>query len=44
MNLDPATLFDVKCKVALIAGASGAFGAVAARVLASAGCNLVLAA
>lgn len=44
MNLDPATLFDVKGKVALIAGASGAFGAVAARVLASAGCDLVLAA
>lgn len=41
---DPLSMFDVKGKVALITGASGAFGAVAARVLASAGCSLVLAA
>jgi NAD(P)-dependent dehydrogenase (short-subunit alcohol dehydrogenase family) len=41
---DPHTMFDVKGKVALITGASGAFGAVAARVLAGAGCSLVLAA
>jgi len=41
---DPLSLFDVKGKVALITGASGAFGAVAARVLAGAGCALVLAA
>jgi NAD(P)-dependent dehydrogenase (short-subunit alcohol dehydrogenase family) len=40
----PHELFDIKDKVAVITGASGAFGAVAARVLASAGCKLVLAA
>ncbi len=37
-------LFDVSGQVALITGASGAFGMVAARVLAQAGCRLVLAA
>jgi NAD(P)-dependent dehydrogenase (short-subunit alcohol dehydrogenase family) len=42
MNL--GGLFDVTGKVALITGASGAFGMVAARVLAGAGCRLVLAA
>ena len=36
-------LFDVSGKSALIAGASGAFGAVAARTLAEAGCSLTLA-
>lgn len=41
---DPLSMFDVKGKVALITGASGAFGMVAARVLAGAGCSLVLAA
>lgn len=41
---DPLSMFDVKGKVALITGASGAFGRVAARVLAGAGCSLVLAA
>lgn len=41
---DPLSMFDVKGKVALITGASGAFGMVAARVLAGAGCKLVLAA
>lgn len=41
---DPVTFFDVRGKVALITGASGAFGAVAARVLGGAGCRLVLAA
>jgi len=35
-------MFDVAGKVALITGASGAFGMVAARVLAGAGCRLVL--
>jgi len=40
----PLALFDVKGKVAVITGASGAFGAVAARVLAAAGARLVLAA
>lgn len=41
---DPLGMFDIKGNVALITGASGAFGMVAARVLAGAGCNLVLAA
>ena len=41
---DPLSMFDVKGKVALITGASGAFGMVAARTLAGAGCRLVLAA
>ena len=39
-----AALFDVKGKVAIVTGASGAFGMVAARVLAQAGAKLVLAA
>ncbi len=39
---NPQALFDVKGKVALITGASGAFGEVAARTLAGAGCKLVL--
>ncbi len=37
------SLFDVSGKVALITGASGAFGAVAAEALSWAGCKLVLA-
>jgi len=41
---NPLSMFDVTGKVALITGASGAFGMVAARVLAGAGCKLVLAA
>lgn len=41
---DPYKLFDVKGKVALVAGASGAFGAVASKTFAGAGCRLVLAA
>ena len=41
---DPMKMFDVAGKVALITGASGAFGMVAARVLAGAGCKIVLAA
>jgi NAD(P)-dependent dehydrogenase (short-subunit alcohol dehydrogenase family) len=41
---DPMAMFDVSDKVALITGASGAFGAVAAEVLSSAGCKVVLAA
>jgi NAD(P)-dependent dehydrogenase (short-subunit alcohol dehydrogenase family) len=45
MSLDnPLSMFDVKGKVALITGASGAFGAVAARCLSGAGCKVVLAA
>jgi len=39
---NPMSMFDVKDKVALITGASGAFGMVAARILAGAGCKLVL--
>lgn len=41
---NPLNMFDVKGKVAVITGASGAFGMVAARILAGAGCKLVLAA
>lgn len=45
MSLDnPHAMFDVYGKVALITGASGAFGAVAARCLSGAGCKVVLAA
>jgi NAD(P)-dependent dehydrogenase (short-subunit alcohol dehydrogenase family) len=41
---EPGRLFDVRGKVAIISGASGAFGSLAARVLAAAGAKLVLAA
>lgn len=41
---DPIKMFDVTGKVALITGASGAFGAVAAECLSGAGCKVVLAA
>ena len=41
---DPRDLFNVEGKVALVTGASGAFGAVAAQCLSSAGCKLALAA
>lgn len=41
---NPPSMFDVKGKSALIAGASGAFGMVAARALGGAGCRLALAA
>jgi NAD(P)-dependent dehydrogenase (short-subunit alcohol dehydrogenase family) len=41
---NPALLFGVRDKVAVVTGASGAFGALAARVLAAAGARLVLAA
>lgn len=41
---DPIKFFDVSGKVALITGASGAFGAVAAECLSGAGCNVALAA
>jgi NAD(P)-dependent dehydrogenase (short-subunit alcohol dehydrogenase family) len=37
-------LFDVRGKTAVITGATGAFGALAAKVLAGAGANTVLAA
>lgn len=39
---NPLSMFEVKNQVALITGASGAFGMVAARILAGAGCKLVL--
>lgn len=39
---NPLSMFEVAGKTALITGASGAFGVVAARILAGAGCNLVL--
>jgi NAD(P)-dependent dehydrogenase (short-subunit alcohol dehydrogenase family) len=39
---NPLSMFDVKDKVALITGASGAFGMVASRILAGAGAKLVL--
>ena len=41
---NPLSVFDVTGKVALITGASGAFGAVAAECLAKAGAKVVLAA
>lgn len=41
---NPLDMFDITGKVALITGASGAFGMVAARVLAGAGARLALAA
>ncbi|MEL6521372.1 MAG: SDR family oxidoreductase [Pseudomonadota bacterium] len=41
---DPLSMFDVTGKVALITGASGAFGAVAAECLSGAGCKIALAA
>ena len=39
---DPYALFDVRGKVALVAGATGSFGSVAAKTLAGAGCMLTL--
>lgn len=39
---NPHSLFDVKGKVAVVTGASGAFGALASKILAGAGCKLVL--
>ena len=41
---DPLSMFDVSGKVALITGATGAFGGVAAQCLSGAGCKVVLAA
>jgi NAD(P)-dependent dehydrogenase (short-subunit alcohol dehydrogenase family) len=42
MTLDPHSLFDINGKVAVVTGASGAFGALASEVLAWAGAKLVL--
>jgi NAD(P)-dependent dehydrogenase (short-subunit alcohol dehydrogenase family) len=39
---DPLSLFSVKGKTAIITGATGAFGAIAAKTLAAAGANVVL--
>jgi NAD(P)-dependent dehydrogenase (short-subunit alcohol dehydrogenase family) len=41
---NPLLLFDVKGKTAIITGATGAFGAVAAKTLAAAGADVVIAA
>ena len=41
---NPLSLFDVRGKIAIITGATGAFGAIAAKVLAGAGANVVIAA
>jgi len=41
---NPLSLFDVRGKTAIVTGASGAFGALAAKVLAGAGAKLVIAA
>ena len=40
---NPMSLFDIRSKVAIVTGASGAFGAQASKVLAAAGARLVLA-
>ena len=40
---NPESLFDIRGKVAVVTGASGAFGSLAAQVLAGAGANLLLA-
>lgn len=39
----PQKLFDISGKVAVVTGALGAFGGVAVRTLAAAGCNLLIA-
>jgi NAD(P)-dependent dehydrogenase (short-subunit alcohol dehydrogenase family) len=41
---NPLSLFDIRGKTAVITGATGAFGALASKVLAGAGANVVLAA
>jgi len=41
---NPLSLFDVRGKTAIVTGASGAFGKVAAKTLAGAGANVLLAA
>jgi len=41
---NPASLFDIRGKIAVVTGASGAFGALASKVLAGAGAQLLLAA
>ena len=39
---NPLSLFDVKGKTAIVTGATGAFGAVAAKTLAASGANVVI--
>jgi len=39
---NPLSLFDVRGKIAIVTGATGAFGALAAKVLAGAGANVVI--
>ena len=39
---NPLSLFDIRGKTAIVTGAAGAFGALAAKVLAGAGANVVL--
>jgi NAD(P)-dependent dehydrogenase (short-subunit alcohol dehydrogenase family) len=39
---NPLSLFDIRGKTAIVTGATGAFGALAAKVLAAAGTNVVL--
>ena len=39
---DPLSLFSVKGKTAIITGATGAFGVIAAKTLAAVGANVVL--
>ena len=41
---NPLSLFDIKGKVAIVTGATGAFGALSAKVLAAAGANIMIAA
>src|SRR6202451_1632056 len=41
---NPLSLFDVRGKTAIVTGATGAFGAIAAKTLAAAGANVVIAA
>jgi NAD(P)-dependent dehydrogenase (short-subunit alcohol dehydrogenase family) len=41
---NPLSLFDIRGKTAIITGATGAFGALASKVMAGAGANVVLAA
>src|SRR6201994_4954184 len=41
---NPLSLFDVRDKTAIVTGATGAFGAMAAKVLAGAGANVVISA
>src|SRR5580698_5701267 len=41
---NPLSLFDIRGKAAIVTGASGAFGALAAKTLAASGANVVIAA